>query len=68
MEEVLVIGSGPAGLATAAELLKRDVAVTVLESGDRPAAAWAGRYDGMRFNTSRWWSALPGAPFPRQFG
>lgn len=68
MDEVLVIGSGPSGLATAAELRARGVPVTVLERGQRPAAAWAGRYDGLRFNTSRWWSALPGAPFPREFG
>lgn len=68
MDEVIVIGSGPAGLAMAAELIQRQVPVTVLESGDRPAAAWASRYDGLRFNTSRWWSALPGAPFPRQHG
>ncbi len=68
MDEVLVIGSGPAGLATAAELIRRGVPATVLERGDRPAAAWASRYDGLRFNTSRWWSCLPGAPFPRDFG
>ena len=68
MDEVLVIGSGPAGLATAAELLRRGIPTTVLERGDRAAAAWAGRYDGLRFNTSRWWSALPGAPFPRAYG
>lgn len=68
MDEVLVVGSGPSGLATAAELIRRDIPATVLERGDRPAAAWASRYDGLRFNTSRWLSALPGAPFPREYG
>ncbi|AXH96965.1 NAD(P)/FAD-dependent oxidoreductase [Ornithinimicrobium avium] len=66
--EVVVVGSGPAGLATAAELKRRGVEVLVLERGDRLGAAWSGRYDGLRFNTSRWWSALPGAPFPKEFG
>lgn len=68
MDEVLVIGSGPAGLACAAELIKRGVRATVLERGDNPAAVWASRYDSLRFNTSRLHSALPGAPFPRQWG
>ncbi|MEE4024925.1 NAD(P)/FAD-dependent oxidoreductase [Gordonia sp. PKS22-38] len=68
MTDALVIGSGPSGLATGAELVKRGIDVTVLERGERTAAAWAGRYDGLRFNTSRWWSALPGAPFPRAYG
>ncbi|MEX5270879.1 flavin-containing monooxygenase [Kocuria sabuli] len=65
---VLVVGAGPAGLATAAELLARDVRATVLERGPQPGAAWTGRYDALRFNTSRRHSALPGAPFPREYG
>ncbi|MGA8046847.1 MAG: NAD(P)/FAD-dependent oxidoreductase [Dermatophilaceae bacterium] len=68
MEDVTVIGSGPAGLSTGAELVARGIGVTVLEHGPRPAAAWAARYEGLRFNTSRWWSALPGAPFPQEYG
>ena len=68
MDGVTVVGSGPAGLATASELLRRGVHVTVLERGDRTAAAWASRYDGLRFNTSRWWSDLPGSPFPKEYG
>lgn len=65
---VLVLGAGPAGLATAAELRTRDVPATVLERGPQPGAAWTGRYDALRFNTSRRHSALPGAPFPRAYG
>ncbi|MFI7494121.1 flavin-containing monooxygenase [Kocuria sp. M4R2S49] len=65
---VLVVGAGPAGLATAAALRARDVPATVLERGPQPGAAWTGRYDNLRFNTSRRHSALPGAPFPREYG
>ena len=36
---VVVIGAGPAGLATAAELVARDLPVLVLERGDRAGAA-----------------------------
>ena len=66
--EALVVGSGPAGLATAAELVAKGVPTTVLERGHVPGAAWAGRYDALRFNTSRLHSSLRGAPFPREFG
>ncbi|WP_069386587.1 flavin-containing monooxygenase [Cellulosimicrobium cellulans] len=64
---VVVVGAGPSGLATAAELTARGVPAVVLDRGD-VGAAWAGRYDALRFNTSRRRSALPGAPFPRSFG
>ena len=67
-QAAVVIGSGPAGPATAAELLRRRVATTVLERSDQLGAAWAGRYDSLRFNTGRRHSALPGAPFPRSWG
>lgn len=66
--DVLVVGSGPAGLACAAELTACGVRATVLEKGPSVGAAWASRYDRLRFNTSRLHSALPGAPFPREFG
>jgi thioredoxin reductase len=36
---VVVIGAGPVGLAAAAHLAERGIAFTVLEAGDRPAAA-----------------------------
>ncbi|GGK59271.1 flavin-containing monooxygenase [Ornithinimicrobium pekingense] len=68
MDEVLVIGSGPAGLSCAAEVNARGIPATVLEKGSDVAAAWASRYDSLRFNTSRIHSALPGAPFPRAWG
>ncbi|EYT54043.1 NAD(P)-binding domain-containing protein [Kocuria sp. UCD-OTCP] len=60
--------TGPAGLATAAELHARDVLATVLERGPQPGAALTGRYDTLRFNTFRRHSALPGTPFPRKYG
>jgi glycine/D-amino acid oxidase-like deaminating enzyme len=36
---VVVIGAGPVGLAAAAHLAERRIAFTVLEAGERPAAA-----------------------------
>ncbi len=66
--EVVVIGSGPAGLSCAAELVRCGVNVVVLEKGGCVGAAWASRYDVLRLNTSRFISAVPHAPFPWRAG
>jgi cation diffusion facilitator CzcD-associated flavoprotein CzcO len=64
----VVIGAGPAGLASAAELRRRGVPVVVLERGDGIGASWRGRYDRLRLNTSRWFSKLPGGSYARGTG
>jgi cation diffusion facilitator CzcD-associated flavoprotein CzcO len=64
----VVIGAGPAGLASAAELRRRGVPAVVLERGDGIASSWRGRYDRLRLNTSRWFSRLPGAGYARGTG
>lgn len=63
--DVLVIGAGPAGLATSRELARHGVAHRVLERGERVGASWARLYDSLRLHTGRHLSALPGMPFPR---
>ena len=50
----VVIGAGPAGLASAAELRRRGVPAVVLEQADAIGASWRGRYDRLRLNSSRW--------------
>ena len=64
----VVIGAGPAGLASAAELRRRGVPAVVLERADGVAASWRGRYDRLRLNTSRWFSRLPGGSYARGTG
>lgn len=66
--DVVVIGAGPAGLACAAELGRVGVAATVLERADTAGASWRGHYDGLRLNTGRWFSHLPGRRFPWRAG
>jgi putative flavoprotein involved in K+ transport len=66
--EVAVIGAGPAGLATAACLVKRGMDVLVLERATRAGESWHRRYKGLRLNSVRWASSLPGYRMERQFG
>lgn len=63
----VVIGAGPAGLASAAMLQRAGERVTVLERS-AIAAAWRERYDRLQLHTVRWLSALPGYRIPRAFG
>lgn len=61
---VLVIGAGPAGLATAACLAKRGIAYRLLERGPEPGHTWTTLYDSLVLHTGRHMSTLPGRPFP----
>jgi putative flavoprotein involved in K+ transport len=66
--EAIVAGAGPAGLATAALLSKRGFEVLVLERADAVGARWRTRYEGLRLNTARLFSSLPGHRIPRRYG
>jgi cation diffusion facilitator CzcD-associated flavoprotein CzcO len=66
--QAVVIGAGPAGLATAVQLRRLGMPVLVLERADAVAASWRGRYDRLRLNSSRPFSKLPGARYPRGTG
>lgn len=61
---VIVIGAGPAGLATSWALGERGVDHVVLERGSAVGEAWRGLYDSLRLHTGKHMSALPGLPFP----
>jgi putative flavoprotein involved in K+ transport len=64
----VVIGAGPAGLASAAELARRGVPAIVLEQSDAVGASWRRRYDRLRLNSSRWFAKLPGGRYARGTG
>lgn len=66
--DVVVVGAGPAGLAAAAQLRRRGLRPLVLERGDALAARWRARYEGLRLNTFRAFSRLPGTRLPRDAG
>jgi putative flavoprotein involved in K+ transport len=64
---IVVVGAGPAGLASAAMLQRRGSHVVVFERG-AVGAAWTTRYDRLQLHTVRWLSCLPGYRIPRRFG
>jgi putative flavoprotein involved in K+ transport len=66
--EVVIVGAGPSGLATAATLKRAGIAPVVVDRADRLASAWRGRYDRLHLHTVRWLSGLPGFPIPRAYG
>lgn len=61
---VLVIGAGPAGVATAASLARRGIPYRLLERGDTLAHTWEQLYDSLVLHTGRHMSTLPGRRYP----
>ena len=62
--DAIVVGAGPAGLATSRELTNRAVRHVVLERGDRLGYTWANLYDSLVLHTGKHLSTLPGLRFP----
>jgi putative flavoprotein involved in K+ transport len=66
--EIVVVGAGAAGLATAKLLGDEGLSPLVLDAGPEPGAAWRDRYDRLRLHTPRLLSGLPGLRIPRRYG
>jgi len=62
--QVAVVGGGQAGLATSAELARRDVDHVVLDAAPEVGHSWRTRWDSLRLFTPAAYSSLPGMPFP----
>src|SRR5207244_419377 len=62
---VLVVGGGPAGLATSQQLKAHAIPHRVLERGDTVGYTWANLYDSLTLHTGKHMSTLPGRSFPR---
>lgn len=65
--DAVVVGGGPAGLATSQQLRQRGVRHVVLERGDVVGFTWANLYDSLTLHTGRRLSALPAMRFPRGY-
>ncbi len=68
VEEVVVVGAGPGGLAVAAALRRRGVRALVVDRADEVGSSWRGHYDRLHLHTPRGWSHLPGRRIPWRFG
>jgi putative flavoprotein involved in K+ transport len=66
--KVVVIGAGPAGLATAASLGHYGIPSVVLERSENVGSSWRKHYDRLHLHTHRMLSALPGSRLPRSAG
>jgi len=66
--DIVVVGAGSAGVATAALLRRSGREPLVLEAGPEPGAAWRQRYDRLHLHTPRLLSGLPDRRIPRRFG
>lgn len=66
--DVVIVGAGAAGLATAALLRRAGRESLVLEAGPEPGAAWRARYDRLHLHTPRLLSGLPNRRIPRRYG
>ncbi len=63
-EPVLIVGAGPAGLATAALLQRNGIASRILEAGPGVGTSWQHYYAALHLHTGRRISGLPGYPLP----
>ncbi len=66
--DALVIGAGPAGLATASELTRRGLGVLVIDQADTVGSSWTRHYDRLHLHTARRLSSLPGTVIPASKG
>jgi len=62
----VVIGAGPAGLASAVCLKRHGVDALVLEAGPSLANSWRNHYDRLHLHTVKQQSHMPGLPFARE--
>lgn len=64
----VIVGAGPAGLATAACLREQGIDPIVVDRGDGVGQSWRDRYERLHLHTPRIQSHLPGFRIPRSFG
>jgi hypothetical protein len=67
-EDVLIIGAGPAGIASAYALEKAGIRYKVIDRAQVIGSTWDSLYPSLRLNTTRFFSHLPEKRFPLHYG
>jgi cation diffusion facilitator CzcD-associated flavoprotein CzcO len=67
INDTLVIGAGPAGLAVAACLGRAGERAIILEQGDKVGPTWRQHYDRLHLHTDKKNSQLPFVSFPKDY-
>ena len=62
--ELVIIGAGAAGLATAYEARPIGLEAQLLDAADEPGGSWPRHYDSLTLFSPARYSALPGRPMP----
>lgn len=66
--DVIVIGAGPAGIASAYQLERAGLDYLVLDRAEIVGSTWASLYPSLKLNTSRFYSHMVDEPFPWRYG
>lgn len=66
-DETLIIGAGPAGLASAHYLKRFGLPFRIVDKADCVASTWANLYPSLQLNTARFVSHLPGRRMPLRY-
>jgi cation diffusion facilitator CzcD-associated flavoprotein CzcO len=62
--DAIIVGAGPAGLASAMAMRAAGIEVAVFEKADSVGAVWRRHYDRLHLHTDRKHSGLPGMAMP----
>jgi putative flavoprotein involved in K+ transport len=68
IHDVVVVGAGPGGLSAGWELIRAGFKPLILERTAAVGDVWRNHYDGLKLNTGRVMSQLPGGLIPRSAG